>query len=158
MAASLVARIAPTGKAAAKRLGQAHDIRGHAGPLVAEQFAGAAHPALHLVEYQHQTVLVAQFAQRPQERRLDNANAAFAHQRLDQDRRGFIGDRALDRFDVAERNLIEALDHGAEAFEIFFLPAGSERRQRPAVERAFKGDDAIALGVAAGRLVFACAS
>ena len=105
-----------------------------------------------------QAVLVAKLAQRPQERRLDDAHAALAHQRLDHDRRGLGADRALDRLEIAERHLIEALDHRAEAFEIFLLAAGGERRQRAAVERALEGDDAVALGLAVHRLVFARAS
>ena len=36
----------------------------------------------------------------------------------------------------------------AEAFEIFLLAAGRERRQRAAVEGAFEGDDADALRMA----------
>jgi hypothetical protein len=36
-----------------------------------------------------------------------------------------------------------------------FLAAGGERRQRAAVEGALEGDDAVALGMAVGRLVFA---
>ena len=69
---------------AAERLGQRHDVGRDAGALVGEQVAGAAHAGLHLVEDQQQAVLVAKFAQRPQERRLDHAHAALAHDRLDQ--------------------------------------------------------------------------
>ena len=48
---------------------------------------------------------------------------------------------ALTRLDIAERHLIEAGRLGAEAFEIFLLAAGGDRRQRAAVEGAFEGDD-----------------
>jgi hypothetical protein len=92
---------------------------------------------------------------RTQERRLDNAHAAFAHDRLDQDRRGLIGDRALGRLKVGKRHLVEAVDHRTEAVEILFLTAGGQRRQRPAVESALESDDAIALGMAARGVVFA---
>jgi hypothetical protein len=51
--------------------------------------------------------------------------------------------------------LIEAFDHGAEALEILFLPAGGERRQRATVESAFEGDDTVTLRVATRRLIFA---
>src|SRR5580658_3244612 len=51
--------------------------------------------------------------------------------------------------------MVEAVDFGAKTVEIFLLPGGGERRQRPAVEGTFEGDDAIALGRAARRLVFA---
>ena len=87
-AASSVARHGADRKAAAERLGERHDVGRDAGALIGEQLAGAAHAGLHLVEDQQKTVLVAQLAQRPQERRLDDAHAALAHQRLDHDRRG----------------------------------------------------------------------
>src|ERR671928_34522 len=54
------------------------------------------------------------------------------------------GRHALGGLDVAQGQLVEALGLGAEAFEIFLLPAGRERRQRPAVERALEGDDPVA--------------
>ena len=38
------------------------------------------------------------------------------------------------------------VDLGPEAFEIFLLAAGGDGRQRAAVEGAFEGDDAVALG------------
>ncbi len=100
-------------------------------------------------------MFVAELAQRPEERRLDHAHAALAHDRLDQDRGRLRSDRPLDGLEVAERNLIEAFDHRAEAFEIFLLPAGGERRQRAAVEGAFEGDDAVALRRAVRRMIFA---
>ena len=123
--------------------------------LVGKQFAGAAHAGLHLVEDEQQAVLVAQLAQRPQERRLDDAHAALAHDRLDQDRGGLGADRALGRFEIAKRHLVEAVDHRAEAVEIFLLAAGGERRQRAAVKGALEGDDAVALGRAVRGVIFA---
>jgi len=94
-------------------------------------------------------VLVAQPPQRAQEFGLHHAHAALAHDRLDQDRRGFRPDGALGRREVAERHLVEALDHGTEAVEIFFLPAGREGGERASMERAFEGDDAVAFRPAA---------
>src|SRR6185437_2821144 len=92
---------------------------------------------------------------RPQKRRRDHADAALAHDRLDQDRSRLGTDGPLNPLKVAERNLIEALDHRTEAFEIFLLAAGGERRQRPAVEGAFEGDDAMALRRTVRRMIFA---
>ena len=68
---------------------------------------------------------------------------------------GRVGDRALDRVEIAERHLIEAFDDRAEAFEIFFLSAGRERRERAAVEGAFECDDADAFRMSADRVIFA---
>jgi hypothetical protein len=56
---------------------------------------------------------------------------------------------------VAERHLIEAGRGGAEAVEIFLLPAGGDGRQRAAVEGALEGDQPVALGVAIGRMILA---
>ena len=53
------------------------------------------------------------------------------------------------------RHLIETVDHRAEAVEMLLLAARGECRQGPAMECAIEGDDAIALGPAARRLVLA---
>ena len=100
-------------------------------------------------------MLVAQPPQRAQEFGRHHPHAAFAHDRLDQDRGGLGPDGALGRFQVAERHLVEALDHRTEALEIFLLAAGGERGQRAAVKGALEGDDAVALRLAAHRLVLA---
>ena len=84
-----------------------------------------------------------------------DAHAALALDRLDQDGGGLRPDRALDRLEVAERHLVEAVHDRAEAVEMFLLSAGRERRQRAAVERALEGDDAVALGLAVRRLILA---
>ena len=44
---------------------------------------------------------------------------------------------------------------GPKPSRYFAEPVGGERRQRAAVERAFEGDDAIALGMALGGVIFA---
>jgi hypothetical protein len=121
---------------AAERLGQCHDVRHHAGVLIGEQVAGAPHPGLHLVEHEQKPMLVAERAQRPQELVGHHPHSALAHHRLDQDGGGGRTDGAFGCFEIAERHLVEAVDHRAEAVEIFLLPAGRERRQRPAVECA----------------------
>ena len=79
----------------------------------------------------------------------------FAHDRLDQDGAGLGPDGALGRFEIGKRHLVEAFDHRPEAFEIFLLAAGGERRQRAAVKGALERDDAVALRLAAHRLIFA---
>src|SRR6185312_17223457 len=101
---------------------------------------------LHLVEGEQQAMLVAELAQRLEEGVRRRAHAALALYRLDQDAGGVRADRLLHGFEVAMRHLIEAVHRRAETFEIFRGARGGERRQRAAVERAFEGDDAIALG------------
>ena len=68
---------------------------------------------------------------------------------------GRLGDRALDRVEIAERHLVEAFHDRAEAFEIFFLSAGGERRERAPMERALEGHEPEALRMAADRVIFA---
>src|SRR5262245_15598445 len=100
-------------------------------------------------------MLIAQIPQRFQELRRAGTYPAFALNRLDQDRRSLRSDGALDRLDVVERHLIEAVDDGAEAFQIFLLPARGERRQGTAVKRARESDDAITFRAAVDRMEFA---
>ena len=123
--------------------------------LIGEQFAGAADAGLHFVEDQQQAALVAELAQRSQKFRRHHAHAALAHHRLDDDAGGRIGDRALDGIEIAERHLVEAFHDRPEAFEIFFLAAGGERRERAPVERALEGHEPDALRMPAHRMIFA---
>ena len=59
--------------------------------IAGEHLAGAAHPRLHLVHHQQHAVLRGQLAQALQERRRRHDVAAFALNRLDDDRRDFVG-------------------------------------------------------------------
>src|SRR5205085_1290012 len=135
-------------EAAAERLGERHDVRLDAGTLIRKQLAGTPHAGLHFVENEQQGVLVGKLAQAAQKMVLRDAHAAFTLDRLDQDRGGLRPDGLLHGFKIAERDLIEAVDNGAEAFEIFFVSGSRERRERTAVERALEGDDAVTLGTA----------
>ena len=75
-------------EAAADALGDRHDVGRDAGPLIGEQFAGAADAGLDLVEDQQQAVLVAELAQRRAGTAASTTrDAALALDRLDQDRR-----------------------------------------------------------------------
>jgi hypothetical protein len=78
-------------------------------------------------------LLVAELAQRLEERVRRDAHAALALHRLDQDAGGLRTDRLLDRFEIAERHLVEAVHRRAEAFEIFRCPpvAASVASVRP---------------------------
>jgi len=54
---------------------------------------------------------------------------------------------------VAERQLIEAFDLRPEAFEVFLLAAGRDRREGPPVERALEGQNPETLGRAADKVI-----
>ena len=63
-------------------------------------------------------------------------------------------DRFFGRGKIVEGDLIEAFHGRPETVEIFFLSTRSERRQRAPVKGALEGDDPIAFGLAAHRLIF----
>ena len=86
----------------------------------------------------------------------NGAHAPFTLHGLDQDRGCLWRDGPINGFMVGKANLIKALDFRAEAFEIFGLSAGCNGCQSPSVESAFKGDDAVAFGMAVGIVIFAC--
>ncbi len=120
-----------------------------------EEFPGAPDAGLDLVEDEKEPVLVAELPQRAQAARRDRADAALALDRFDHDGRGLGRDRRLQRLVVVEGDLIEALDLGAEALEIFLLAAGRDGRERASVERALEGDDAEAVRLSVRRMVLA---
>src|SRR3546814_3838477 len=97
-------------EAAAEPLGRGQDVGRHLRPFVRPQLAAAAHAALHLVEDQQQAELVGDLAQRPQVVGAGRVHAALALHRLDQDRRGVVGDGGAHFVEVAEGNVAEALD------------------------------------------------
>src|SRR5262249_41678496 len=120
-----------------------------------KKIPGAPHPGLHLVEGEQQTMLIAELAQRLEESMRRRAHAALALHRLDQDAGSVRADRFLHGFDVAMRHLVEAVHGRTKAFEIFRRARRGEGRERPTVESAFEGDDAITLAVAFGEMMMA---
>ena len=150
LAASAVARQAPTGKPPPSAFATVMMSGVNAGVLIGEQVAGAADAGLDLVENQ-QAGRGRRTACASARKKVvrHHAHAALAHDRLDQDGGGLRPDRFLDRFKIAERHLVEAVDRRAEAFEIFLVAGRGDRGQRAAVEGAFEGDDAVTLRLAA---------
>ena len=120
--------------------------------LVGEETARAANAGLHFVEDQNEIAPVADLAQAPQEGWRNDPHPALALDRLDHDHARLRPDRRLDRLEVGQRNLVEAVDLGPEAVEIFGLAAGGDHGERPAMERAFEGERAVALGMAVDRM------
>ncbi len=151
----LVARQAPMREAAADALGDRHDVRRDAGPFMGEELAGAPDARLHLVEHQQQAEFVADLAEALQELDIGGAHAAFALHRLDQDRGRLRPDLGAHLVEVAEGAMVEAVDIGRIALEVFLIAGGREGRERAAMERAFEADHAVALRIAEIVLVFA---
>ena len=78
LAALAVARHPPSGKPPPMPLGESQDIGRHAGRSVGEELAGAADAGLHLVEHQQHAAFVAELAQRAQEGRIGDLDAALS--------------------------------------------------------------------------------
>ena len=96
---------------------------------------------------------------RAQEFRRHRADAALALDRLDHQRRGLaVTARSAppDRVQVVGSGTwSKPASLGAEAFEIFLIPARGDARQRAAMKGAFEADDVEAFGMAVHILVAA---
>jgi hypothetical protein len=142
-------------KAAANALGDRHDVGGDAGPFMGEELAGAPDTALHFIEQQQDPMLVADLTQALEFLGRHRTHAAFALDRLDEDAGRRLADGGEERLLIAEGNLIEAVDLGAEAFDIFRLAAGGDGGKGAAMEGAVEGDDAVAFRMSLMRMVLA---
>ena len=94
----------------------------NAAVLVSVEPPCAADTRLHLVKDQQKTPPVADLAQAAQERPRNDPHSALALDRLDHDRPGLRADRRLDRVQVGQGNLVEAIDLGAEPVEYLAWP------------------------------------
>ncbi len=120
-----------------------------------EELARPAHAALHLVEDEEQPELV---ADRPQPLQIigrGGAHAAFALHRLDEDRRGLVGDRGAHLVEIVESDVVEPVHRRPEALQVGLGPGRGERRKAAPVERPVAADHPVALGMAGLALVFA---
>ena len=115
-----------------------------------EPGAAAADARLHLVVDEQRAVAVAELAREREALGVDRPDAALALDRLDEHGAGVRADRGRERGEVVARHVLEAGGHGLERLALRGRPAGCERRERAAVERALDADDAV-LGRAAAR-------
>ena len=123
-------------QARAQALGQRHDVGLHAPVLAGEHAAGAADARLHFVEDQQDAVLVAQRAQAGEEAVGRHDVAAFALDRLDQDRRDFRRRHAAleQHADVVEHRLALVVAGEQRPIRIrvrHVRDAGHRRRRSP---------------------------
>ena len=143
-------------EAAANALGDRHDVGCDARPFMGEELAGAADAALDLVENQQQPV--AHRRSRAVLRMRDGGTGRKPPSPWTGSIRmpAVSGPMAASSaVPVVEGHLVEALDLGAEALEIFGLAAGGDRGERAAVKGAFESDEPEALGLALGGVIFA---
>src|SRR5690606_24284343 len=122
------------GNAVAQTFRQRDDVGRNAAPFVREELSGATDAALHFVEDEEYSVLVAQRADGAQVLIIGRTNAAFALNRFENDGRGLLVDDAGKRFDVVERNVVKTFRHRAKTFVIFRLSG----RGQSAVSAAMK--------------------
>src|SRR3546814_13657814 len=87
--------------------------------------------------------------------RSGRVHAALALHRLDQDRRGVVGDGGAHFVEVAEGNVAEALDAWAETFAIGLLVGRRQHAEGTAVEGMRHADDAVAVRLAVGEVAAA---
>ena len=120
-----------------------------------KQLAGPARAALDLIIDQHQAVLVTQLAQTTQALLGNGTDTALALDGLDADRRCLVGDGGLERFMIAELDLVEPFHRRAETLEVFRIAAGIDGAVGAAMEGTGEGDDAVALRVAIHEVIAA---
>ena len=142
-------------KPAADALGDAHHIGGDPGPFMGEQLAGAAIAGLDLVKVQQKAELVADLPQGPEIVEIVRPDPAFPLDRFDMDGGGLIRDRRPQLVEVAERDLIEAVDHRPETVDQLRRLGGRDRGQGAAVKRTADGDDPPAAGGAGSAVILA---
>ena len=101
-------------------------------------------PACTSSKIKQQVVFVGQLAQPLQESVGRDANAAFALNRLDENRTGFFVDEFGDGFQIAERRVVETGQQRADAFVVLGLGRGAGGAVGATVEAACEGDDFVA--------------
>src|SRR6201999_4353404 len=101
--------------------------------------------ALDLVADEERAGARARGFDRRGKRRRHRADAALALNRLDDDRGGAIGHRAIERGDVACRDEADAGDERLELLAIVRIPGDRERAERPAAEGVIECDELRAL-------------
>ena len=124
------------GHSRAQALGQRHDIRQDAGPLVRKPLAGAAHAALNLVNHQQPVALVTQGAHLAQVIHVRRVDATFTLDRLQKYRHhvGVTGGGRLQTGQVIERHADETFHQRAKASLHLGVAGGAEGGNGAAVE------------------------
>src|SRR2546425_7372309 len=75
---------------------------------------------------------------------VGNVDASLPLDRLDDDRRRTVVERALHGAEVVVRHVLEAGDERLEALAVLLLAGGRHGGEGPAVEGVLRGDDLIA--------------
>ena len=132
------------GQTAGQRLGQGHHVRFDAVVLVGEELARPAQAALDFVEDQGDLAFVAQLAQMLQEFDLRRVDASLALDGFHHDGRGLLlRNRFFEGFDLVEREVDHARDHGLEPFVVLGLGRGADGAVGAAVKGVLEGHDLV---------------
>ena len=139
-AASSVQRIAPSGNAAGKRLGQRGDIGLNAVVLIGAPFAGAAHAGLNLIDNQQRSRGAGQRARLGEEFLRERAHAAFALNGFDENGADFIGEFGAQIGNVVELYKFDAGNDGSKGSRYFALCVVETGAEGAAVKALLKGE------------------
>ena len=125
--------------------------------FMGEQFAGAPHAGLHLVDDEQDAARFGQCAQRLQEVDIGRDHPALALHRFEHHRNGLRADQGFDRSDIVIDRLRKAANLRREDRIPTGLAGCRHGSQRAAMKRVAKGDDlegaiAVQLPPLAGQL------
>src|SRR3989449_10958353 len=115
-------------------LREGHDVGLDPRVLVRPEPARPGDPGLDLVEDQERPRLVAELAEPGQVVVVGNVDASLPLDRLDDDRRRTVVERALHGAEVVVRHVLEAGDERLEALAVLLLAGGRHGGEGPAVE------------------------
>jgi hypothetical protein len=135
-------------EAAANALGAGEDVGLDAVMLVGVELAGARDAALHLVESEHEVVLVAKAPEAGHEFLAGGADAALPLHRLDEKAGGGVINRSLRRGEIVELDHLKTFQQGCEAVAQLGLIGGADRRHGAAVKGVGEGDQLVLVRIA----------
>ena len=113
--------------------------------LTAQEGAGAAYAGLHFVHDEHKVFFVAQSAHGLHILRVQRHHAALALNELHHHGAGVAVYQLPQRFNIARRDVLEALVEGAEVVVEHLLPGGGQGGKGAAMEAVDQRDDVVAV-------------
>ena len=123
--------------------------------LIGVELPRARDAALHLVEHQHQIMLVARGAQAGEEFVACGPDSALALDRFEEEAGGVLVDRRQRRVEVVERPHLEPRQQRREAVDHLRLVGRADRSHRTPVERIREADQVLLVRIALGIMVTA---
>ena len=128
-------------EAAAEGLGHRHQVGRQAERREREHLAGAADAALDLVGDEQRAGPLARLLDGLGQRRRDRPHAAFALDRLDDDRRRLAGDQPIERRRIVGRRERDAGQQRLERAAVVVVPGHRQRAERAPGEGVIEGHE-----------------